>query len=320
MPRILVTGAGGQLGTELVAALRDRFGPEAVLATDLRDPEEWSSSVGPAQAVDCLDKEALSQAASSHNTTVVYHLAAILSAAGEARPELAYQVNLGGLMNVLGIAKDQGLKVFVPSSIAVFGPGTPPDPAPQDTIMRPTSMYGITKVAGELLADFYHKRFGVDVRGVRYPGLISYTAPPGGGTTDYAVEIFHEAVRHGRYTCFLEPDTRMDMMYMPDALRAIVELMDADGEQLMHRNAYNVGAMHFTPAALAAAIRVHRPDFTIDYRIDPVRQRIADSWPDWMDDRAAREEWGWRPRYDLAGTTREMLEHLEAKLRLAGDR
>ena len=310
MPRILVTGAGGQLGTELVAALRDRFGPEAVLATDLRDPEEWSSSVGPAQAVDCLDKEALSQAASSHNTTVVYHLAAILSAAGEARPELAYQVNLGGLMNVLGIAKDQGLKVFVPSSIAVFGPGTPPDPAPQDTIMRPTSMYGITKVAGELLADFYHKRFGVDVRGVRYPGLISYTAPPGGGTTDYAVEIFHEAVRHGRYTCFLEPDTRMDMMYMPDALDAALGVMDADPEGLVHRNAYNVTAMQFTPAEIAEEIKKHIPDFEIEYDPDPVRQAIADSWPDRLDDQAARDEWGWEHQYDLARMVEDMLENL----------
>ena len=310
MPRILVTGAGGQLGTELVAALRDRFGPEAVLATDLRDPEEWSSSVGPAQAVDCLDREALSQAASSHNTTVVYHLAAILSAAGEARPELAYQVNLGGLMNVLGIAKDQGLKVFVPSSIAVFGPGTPPDPAPQDTIMRPTSMYGITKVAGELLADFYHKRFGVDVRGVRYPGLISYTAPPGGGTTDYAVEIFHEAVRHGRYTCFLEPDTRMDMMYMPDALDAALGVMDADPEGLVHRNAYNVTAMQFTPAEIAEEIKKHIPGFEIEYDPDPVRQAIADSWPDRLDDQAARDEWGWEHQYDLARMVKDMLENL----------
>lgn len=315
MKRILVTGAGGQLGTELVLALREQFGPDAVLATDLREPEFWARGDGPTASLDCLDLDSLRASVEGHGTTTVYHLAAILSAAGEARPDLAYNVNLGGLMNVLRVAVDHPMQVFVPSSIAVFGPSSPKDPAPQNTIQRPTSMYGITKLAGELLSDFYHRRFGVDTRGLRYPGLISHSSPPGGGTTDYAVEIFHAAIATGRYTCFLGPDTRMDMMYMPDAVNAALSLMESPGQPLRHRNAYNVTAMQFTPAEIAEEIRNHIPDFEITYEPDPVRQAIADSWPDRLDDSVAREEWGWKPAYDLSTMVTEMLTSIRTTAR-----
>ena len=221
---------------------------------------------------------------------------------------------MGGLYGILEVARQNRCAVFFPSSIGAFGPTTPPDHTPQDTIQRPTTMYGVTKVAGELLCDYYHLRFGVDARGLRFPGLISYAAPPGGGTTDYAVEIFYEAIRHGRYTCFLRPDTSLDMMYMPDALRGIVELMEADPGRLRHRNAFNVTAMSFTPEVLAEEIRRQVPGFAIDYQVDPMRQAIADSWPDSLDDSSARAEWGWAPRYDLPAMTADMLEKLRAKL------
>jgi nucleoside-diphosphate-sugar epimerase len=208
--------------------------------------------------------------------------------------------------------------VFVPSSIGAFGPSTPKDGTPQDTLQRPTSMYGVTKVAGELLCDYYHTRFGVDARGVRYPGIISHVAPPGGGTTDYAVEIYYDAIRHGRYTCFLKRDTRLDMMYMPDAVKGAIEIMEADASRLVHRNAFNLAAMNFTPEEAAAAIRVHVPDFTISYQVDPVRQGIANSWPNSIDDTAAREEWGWKPDYDLASMTADMLQQLRQKLEAGG--
>jgi nucleoside-diphosphate-sugar epimerase len=248
----------------------------------------------------------------------VYHLAAILSARGEASPQQAWAVNMGGLYNVLEVARRDGCAVFTPSSIAAFGPSTPPDPTPQDTIQRPNTIYGVTKVAGELLSDYYHDRFGVDARGIRYPGLISYVTPPGGGTTDFAVEIFYEAVERGAYTCFLGPGTQLDMMYMPDAIRGSIELMEVAADRLVHRNAFNMTAMQVTPESLAAAIRVHIPEFTIEYEVDPVRQAIADSWPRRIDDRAAREEWGWKPEYDLAAMTADMIEHLRARMQTSG--
>ena len=223
---------------------------------------------------------------------------------------------MGGLYKTLEIARQERCAVFFPSSIAAFGPSTPRTQTPQDTLQRPTTMYGVTKVAGELLTDYYASRFGVDVRGLRFPGLISHSAPPGGGTTDYAVTIFYDALRHGRYTCFLGPDTRLDMMYMPDAIRATVELMEADATRLKHRNAFNIAAVNFTPVELAAEIRKHIPGFTIDYDVDPVRQRIANSWPESLDDSAARAEWGWAPRYDLAAMVAEMLKELRIKLRI----
>jgi nucleoside-diphosphate-sugar epimerase len=248
----------------------------------------------------------------------IYHLAALLSAVAESKPQVAWDVNMGGLYRVLEVARENHCAVFFPSSIGAFGPTTPPDHTPQDTVQRPTTMYGVTKVAGEILCDYYFHRFNVDTRGVRFPGLISHGAPPGGGTTDYAVEIFYEAIRHRHYTCFLGPDTRLDMMYMPDAMKASIEVMEVDPSRLVHRNAFNVTAMNFTPEELAAEIRKHIPEFKIDYQIDPTRQAIADSWPNSLDDSAAREEWGWSPEYGLPAMVQEMLENLGRKLKRVG--
>jgi nucleoside-diphosphate-sugar epimerase len=312
MKRILVTGAAGQIGSELVPALRQRYGVDSVVATDIRPAA--AADAGPWEIVDCTDGDALGETVARHGIDTIYHLAAILSAKAEQEPQKAYRVNMEGLFQVLETARQRGCAVFAPSSIAAFGPGTPPDPAPQDTLQRPTSMYGVTKVAGELLCDYYHKRYSVDARGVRYPGLVSYVAPPGGGTTDYAVEIFHAALERGRYTCFLRPDTQLDMMYMPDALRAAIQLMEADASRLKHRNAFNVTAMQLTPASLAASIRQHLPDFSIDYVVDPVRQAIAESWPRRIDDSAARLEWGWAPAYGLEAMTAEMLDRVKARI------
>ncbi|MFS8636548.1 MAG: L-threonine 3-dehydrogenase [Gemmatimonadota bacterium] len=316
MRRILVTGAAGQIGSELVPALRARYGEDAVVASDIRQPTGPVAEGGPFEILDCRDGAALARIAARYRIDTIYHLAAILSATAERDPHKAYDINMNGLYAVLEVARERGCAVFTPSSIAAFGPSTPPDPTPQDTIQRPTTMYGVTKVAGELLCDYYHLRFGVDTRGLRYPGLISYVAPPGGGTTDYAVEIFYHALEHGRYTCFLGPDTRLDMMYMPDAIRAAIELMEADPARLRHRNAFNVTAMQLTPATLADAIAQRIPGFEIEYDIDPVRQAIADSWPRRLDDSAAREEWGWKPAYDLDAMTDDMLAQLAKKLGL----
>lgn len=311
MNRILVMGASGQVGTELVPALRDAYGHDAVLATDVKPP---ASRHGSFEVLDCMDASAVADAVRRHRADTIYHLAALLSASAENRPQLAYDVNMGTLMNVLEVAREMKCAVFTPSSIGAFGPGTPPDPAPQDTIQRPSTMYGVTKVAGELLCEYYYTRYGVDTRGLRFPGLISYVAAPGGGTTDYAVDIFYHALEHGRYTCFLAEDTQLDMMYMPDAVRAAIEVMEADPARLKHRNAFNVTAMQLTPATLTQSIRAELPSFEIDYDIDPVRQRIAESWPRRIDDAAARAEWGWKPRYDVATMTHDMLTHLRMKL------
>ncbi len=314
MKRILVTGASGQVGSELVPALRERYGVDNVLASDIREPEGALATGGPFEVVDCTDQDEMDRAVAGFQADTIFHLAAILSAVGERDPHRAYAVNLGGLETTLEIARSRGCAVFIPSSIAAFGPSTPPDPTPQDTIQRPTTIYGVTKVAGELLADYFYVRFGVDTRGVRYPGLISYVTPPGGGTTDYAVEIFYEAVRGGRYTCFLKADTQLDMMYMPDAIKASIDLMEADPARLRHRNAFNIAAMQLTPETLAAAIRKHIPGFVLDYDVDPMRQAIAESWPRRLDDTAAREEWGWAPDYDLDAMVADMLENLRKKL------
>jgi nucleoside-diphosphate-sugar epimerase len=314
MKRILVTGAAGQIGSELVPALRAIYGSEAVMATDVRLPDGTLAEGGPSGVVDCLDAAAVATAVAAHRADTLFHLAAMLSASAERNPQKAWRVNMETLYNLLEVAREAGCALFTPSSVAAFGPSTPDDPAPQDTLQRPTSLYGVSKVAGELLCDYYHRRFGVDTRGVRYPGLISHTAPPGGGTTDYAVDIFHHAVREGRYTCFLAADTRLDMMYMPDAVRAAAELMEADPGRLVHRNAFNVTAMQLTPARLAEEIRRHLPRFAIDYDVDPVREGIARSWPRRMDDSAARREWGWQPRYDLAAMTADMIEHIAARV------
>ncbi|MBR9991006.1 MAG: L-threonine 3-dehydrogenase [Gemmatimonadetes bacterium] len=314
MTKIVVTGAAGQVGTELVPALREVYGETEVLATDVRVPGTGTLLDGPFEALDCLDAAAVAEVVRRHAADTIYHLAALLSASAEQKPQLAYEVNMGTLVNVLEVARDAHCAVFTPSSIGAFGPGTPSDPAPQDTVQRPSTMYGVTKVAGELLCDYYHSRFGVDTRGLRFPGLISHVAPPGGGTTDYAVEIYYDALESGRYTCFLSADTQLDMMYMPDAVRAAIEVMEADPSRLRHRNAFNVTAMQLTPATLADAIRAEVPGFEIAYDVDPVRQRIAESWPRRIDDSAARDEWGWSHRYDLASMTKDMLTHLKAKL------
>ena len=311
MEKILVTGALGQIGSELVTALRRNYGVDNVVASDIRPAPSLD---GPFVELDCTKQDLIDAAVVEHGIDTIYHLAALLSATAEDRPQLAWDINMGSLVAVLEVARQRGCAVFTPSSIGAFGPSTPKIGTPQDTLQRPTTMYGVTKVAGELLCDYYASRFGVDARGVRFPGIISHVAPPGGGTTDYAVDIFYKALQDGRFTCFLKSDTRLDMMYMPDALKAAIEVMEADPSRLVHRNAFNVTAMSFTPEDLAAAIRVHLPDFVMDYAPDPTRQRIAESWPDSLDDSAARAEWDWSPDYDLDAMVADMLENLRAKL------
>jgi len=313
--RILVTGATGQIGSELTLVLRQAYGAVNVVATGhRRRPDTDLLESGPYCSIDVLDFDALRRTVQKYCIDTIFHLASVLSAVAEKKPQLAWEINMRGFYNVLEAARQSGCAVFFPSSIGAFGPGTPRENTPQVTIQRPATLYGITKLAGELLCDYYYRRFGVDTRGLRFPGLISYKTPPGGGTTDYAVEIFYAALTEGRYCCFLKPDTRLDMMYMPDAIRAAMTLMEADGKKLIHRNAYNVTAMNFTPEELADQIRRFLPGFSIHYDVDPIRQSIADSWPRHMDDSAARTEWGWQPHYDLAATTSEMFEHLAVKL------
>lgn len=315
MGNILVTGALGQIGSELVPALRARFGEGHVVASDIRLPRaDEDAAAGPFEVLDCTRMSALQDVVRRHEISTVYHLAALLSAVAEERPQAAWDLNMGGLYRVLEVARRSGAAVFLPSSIGAFGPTTPRNGTPQDTIQRPTTIYGVTKVASELLCDYYASRFGVDARGLRLPGLISHVARPGGGTTDYAVDIFYQAIRYRHYTCFLRPDTRLDMMYMPDAVRAMIEVMEADPARLKHRNAFNITAMNFTPAELAAEIRRHVPDFVIDYEIDPTRQAIADTWPMHMDDSAAIAEWDWQPEWDLPAMTRDMLDKLGRRL------
>lgn len=311
MRGILVTGALGQIGSELVPALRDRYGVDRVIASDLRGQ---SASEGGYEHLDCTQPREILEVIRRRDIGIVYHLAAVLSARAEECPQAAWGVNAGGLFNLLEAARQYGCQVFFPSTIGAFGPTTPRYQTPQVTIQRPSTMYGVTKVSGELLCDYYASRFGVDTRGLRLPGLISYVAPAGGGTTDYAVEMFYEALRSGRYTCYLDPETRLDMMYMPDAIRAMVALMETDATQLHHRNAYNVTAMSITPAELAAEVRKHIPEFAIDYQIDPVRQAIADSWPCSLDDSAARADWGFAPQFDLAAMATDILAKLSEKV------
>jgi nucleoside-diphosphate-sugar epimerase len=313
--RVLVTGGLGQIGSELAQELRREYGHDSVLISDVRDDVNQDLiASGPFRRLDCLDGNALAAVVREHRADTIFHLAAILSATAEADPQRAWSINIGGLANVLEVARECGCAVFTPSSIAAFGPQTPRDFTPQSTLQRPTSMYGVTKVTGELLCDYYYHRYGVDTRGVRYPGIISNVTPPGGGTTDYAVEIYYAAVRDGRYRCFLEGDTYLDMLYMPDAIRAAIRLMEADPARLRHRNAFNISAMSFCPEDQAAYIRRYIPNFEISYDIDPVRQALADSWPNSLEDYAARVEWGWEPVYDLEATTRDMLQVLARRL------
>ena len=311
MKQILVTGATGQIGSELVPALRKRYGSENVIAAGHKtQPDKKLLDSGPFLSLDVRDFAAIEKSVKEYRIDAIYHMAALLSASAEKDPLLAWDVNINGLRNMLEAARKFQCSVFFPSSIGAFGPSTPPDNTPQDTIQRPTTIYGIAKVTGELLCDYYFHKFGVDTRGLRFPGLISYRTMPRGGTTDYAVEIFYAAIREKRYECFLKQGTHLDMMFMPDAIRAAIELMDADSSKLIHRNAFNITAMSLAPEDIYAEIKKHTPEFTMTYKIDPVRQAIADSWPHRMDDSAARTEWNWKPEYDLATMTREMIEKL----------
>ena len=314
MKRILIIGSLGQLGSEIALECRVRYGAEQVVLTDIRDDVNRDLvEGGPFYKVDAQDGHTIAQIVKKHDIDTIYHLAAVLSARAERDPLGAWNLNMGGLLTSLEIAREYGCAVFTPSSIGAFGPTTPKKFTPQDTIQRPTSIYGVTKVSGELLCDYYYHKYDVDTRGIRFPGIISSLTPPGGGTTDYAVEIYYEAVKRHHYSCFLRGDTYLDMIYMPDAVEAAIQIMEANPARLRHRNAFNVAAMSFCPEEQAAYIRTHIPDFTISYEIDPVKQAIADSWPDSLEDYAARVEWDWKPKYDLARMTEDMLDTIQRR-------
>ena len=314
MKKILVLGACGQIGSELVVELRKRYGNNHVIASDLcEDADEKIAGEGPFYKADVTDVQRIAEIVRENKIDTIYNLAAILSAVAEQKPHAAWNVGINGLYNVLEIAREQNCSVFFPSSIGAFGPTTPPDSTPQDTIQRPQTMYGVTKVTGELLSDYYHKRFGVDTRGVRFPGIISNVTLPGGGTTDYAVEIYYEAVKSNAYTSPLKKGTFLDMMYMPDAIKAAIELMEADSSKLKHRNCFNVTAMSIDPEAIANSIRKFSPGFELKYEPEEVKQEIADSWPNSLDDSAAREEWGWKPDFKLDDMTEDMLKAVKKK-------
>lgn len=314
MKKVLITGALGQIGSELTSKLRNEYGKDNVIATDIRMIENSEIvSNGVFEQLNVVDAETLSRLAKKHNVDTIVHLASLLSAVGEQQPQYTWKLNMSGLTNVLEICREQNLKLFTPSSIAAFGDNSPKNLTPQDTIQRPGTMYGITKVSGELLCDYYYKKFGVDTRGVRFPGLISYVTPPGGGTTDYAVDIYYEALKNKKYNSFIAKGTQMDMMYMPDALQAIVDLIEADGSKLIHRNAFNITAMNFDPEEISSEIKKHIPDFKFGYDVDPIRQSIAESWPNSIDPTCAIEEWGFNFKYDLSKMTVDMLNKLSSK-------
>lgn len=316
MERVLVTGAGGQIGQVLLAALADRFGTERILATDIREIPGWT---GPYERLDVLDQARLEDLVRRHKATQIYHLAAILSATGEKDPLRTWQINMDGFLNIMEVSRAAGVsRVFHPSSIAAFGAEIDLACAGQHIPLIPATVYGITKVAGENWSHYYYQRYGVDVRSIRYPGIIGHQSDPGGGTTDYAVDIYHAAVKGQPFTCFLEPDTRLPMIYMDDAIRATLELMDAPAAQLQVRTAYNLSGMDFTPAEIAAAIQQQVPDFQISYAPD-FRQAIAASWPQRIDDQAARLDWGWKPAFDLESMTSDMLHHLRLRLTPSND-
>lgn len=315
MKKILVTGSAGQIGSELTLALRERYGNDNVIAGGRKTrPTEALLNSGPFEIVDCTNIDSINTVVKKYDIDTIYHLAALLSAVAENNPQLAWQVNVNALVNVLEVAREHNCAVFTPSSIGAFGPSTPADNTPQVTIQRPTTMYGVTKVTGELLCDYYFHKFGIDTRGLRYPGIISYVTLPGGGTTDYAVEIFYEAIKNKKYTCFLKKGTKLDMMYMPDTIKGAIDLMESDPARLKNRNAYNVTAMSFAPEDLLKEIQKHIPEFTMDYNVDPLRQKIADSWPNYMDDSAAKDEWNWSPEFDLSAMVKDMIEKLTIKL------
>ena len=312
MKRILIVGAGGQIGSELTAHLRRIYGNDNVVATDVRECK-FLSEQGPFAVLNALDPHAYGYTVNKYKIDTIFNLVALLSAVGEKDPQLAWNINMGALMNSLDIARQYGCALFTPSSIGAFGLSSPKVRTPQDTLMRPNTIYGVCKVTGELLSDYYHSKYGVDTRSVRFPGIISNVTLPGGGTTDYAVEIFYDAVKSGRFTCPVPGDVYMDMMYMPDALDACVRLMEADPSKLVHRNSFNIASMSFTPEIICAEIRKHLPGFEMDYKVDPIKENIARSWPDSMDDSCAREEWGWSPTWNLETMTVDMLEKVRAK-------
>lgn len=315
MKRILVTGATGQIGSELTISLRLKYGGKNVIAAGHnRQPNLGLTESGPFVRFDVRDQSALTKIVKDNQIDTIFHMASLLSAVAENMPQKAWDINMNGLLNVLETARLMHCAVFFPSSIGAFGSQTPSINTPQDTIQRPNTMYGVTKVSGELLSDYYLQRFSVDTRGLRYPGLISYETPAGGGTTDYAVEIFYAALQKQSYQCFLKADTQLDMMYMPDAVNAAITVMQADVKRLTHHNAFNVTAMSITPEQLALEIKKHIPAFSISYKVDPVRQAIADSWPEHMDDSCAIQEWGWHPEYTLSTMVKDMLEKLTLKL------
>lgn len=314
MKNILIIGATGQIGSELTMLLRKNYQGNVVAGYITgAEPKGELKESGPSALVDITDPQQIADAVERFNIDTIYNLAAILSAVAEKKPQLAWKIGLGGLYNTLEVAREKHCAVFTPSSIGSFGGGTPKDKTPQDTIQRPKTMYGVTKVAGELLSDYYFTRFGVDTRSVRFPGLISYVTPPGGGTTDYAVDIYYAAAKKEKFVCPIAQNTYMDMMYMPDALRAAIEIMESNPDKLIHRNSFNIASMSFEPETIYRKIKEYRPDFEMEYQVDPLRQAIADSWPNSLDDTCAREEWGWAPKYDLDAMTRDMLEKLEKR-------
>ena len=314
MKKILIVGSGGQIGTELVKKLRGIYGNDNVVASDLRQLTGEIAETGPFERIDSTNMMQIIEVVKKYNIDTIYNLAAILSATAELNPMLGWNVGIGSLVNCLEVARVFGCAVFTPSSIGAFGPNTPKDMTPQDTIQRPNTIYGVTKVTGELLSDYYFTRFGVDTRSVRFPGLISNLTLPGGGTTDYAVEIYYSAVKGEKFICPLEKGTFMDMMYMPDALDAMVDIMEADPSKLIHRNSFNVTAMSFDPEILYNTIKKYIPTFEMEYKPEPIKQAIANSWPNSLDDSCARNEWGWNPRYDLDKMSVDMIETLRAKL------
>lgn len=314
MKKVIVSGSLGQIGTELVTRLRRDYGADHVLATDVREDTRGVLPDGPFKVLDARDGAKYAECVRDFKADTIFHLAGLLSATAEQKPQLAWDINIGGTYNALEVARENNCSVFFPSSIAAFGPETPHDKTPQDTIQRPNTIYGVTKVTGELLGEYYHKKWNVDVRGVRFPGLISYKTLPGGGTTDYAVDIYYQAVLQGKYTSYIAAGTYMDMMYMPDALNACVQLMEADPTHLIHRNGFNIASMSFDPEGILAAIRKYKPEFEMEYKVEPLKQANADSWPNSLDDICARQEWNWKPQYNLDTMTVDMLEKLKVKL------
>ena len=316
MKKILIIGSGGQIGTELVKKLRGIYGNENVVASDLRQLTGEIVETGPFERIDSTSIVQIIEVVKKYNIDTIYNLAAILSATAELNPMLGWNVGIGSLINCLEIARVFNCALFTPSSIGAFGPNTPKDLTPQDTIQRPTTIYGITKVTGEMLSDYYFRRYGVDTRSVRFPGLISNLTLPGGGTTDYAVEIYYAAVKGEKFVCPIEKGTFMDMMYMPDALDAMVDIMEADPSKLVHRNSFNLTSMAFDPEIIYNSIKKYIPDFEMEYQIDPIKQAIANSWPNSLDDTCARNEWGWSPKYDLDKMTVDMIDSLRKKMGL----